>query len=292
MNEHTEPGWPQGARPAPSEAGHQPATTCPNSHVAICRTQAAAVWHGGPMHAYDRFSAFYDAVMDDPGPRADRVIEWIDRYVPEARSLLELGCGTGSILARLTNVPSLTGLDRSAEMLAVARAKVTGARFVEGDMASFSLGERFDVVICVFDSLNHLMAFSDWRSTFAAVHEHLADGGLFILDVNTVGELRRLGDEPPWVYDFDEGTAIIDVEFAEDAGSHGISLWDIRVFEHQGDSRYELHHEQIGELGVPLPLIRTALATGFTLLEETNESGGLPTEDSIKAHFVLRRLAN
>jgi SAM-dependent methyltransferase len=250
------------------------------------------MWHGGPMHAYDRFSTFYDAVMDDPGPRADRVIEWIDRYSPETRSLLELGCGTGSILARLTTVPSLTGLDRSPEMLAVARAKVPGARLVEGDMASFSLGERFDVVICVFDSLNHLMDFGDWRSMFDCVHKHLADGGLFIFDVNTIGELRRLGDEPPWVYDFDEGTAIIDVEFAEDANSHGISLWDIRVFELQGDSRYKLHHEQIGELGVPLPLIRSALATGFTLLEETNEVGELPTEDSINVHFVLRRPAN
>ncbi len=41
---------------------------------------------------------------------------------------------------------------------------------------------------------------------FDAVHEHLVEGGLFIFDVNTVGELRRLGDEPPWVYDFDDST--------------------------------------------------------------------------------------
>src|ERR1019366_8141144 len=135
------------------------------------------------MPAYDRFSAFYDAVMDDPEPRADRVVASIDRYLPRAASLLELGCGTGSILARLTTLPSLTGLDRSPEMLAVARKKVSNARLFEGDMESFSLGERFDVVICVFDSLNHLLTFDAWRSMFDAVYDHLVDGGLFIFDV-------------------------------------------------------------------------------------------------------------
>src|SRR5580704_11219863 len=105
------------------------------------------------MTSYHRFSGFYDAVMDDPVPRAQRVNDWVSRYLPKASSLLELGCGTGSILARITSVPILTGLDLSPEMLAVALEKVPNARLVEADMKSFSLGERFDVVICVFDSL-------------------------------------------------------------------------------------------------------------------------------------------
>ena len=123
----------------------------------------------GPMPSYERFARFYDAAMDDPGPRAERVLGFIDRYRPGATTLLELGCGTGSILARLHSVPTLTGLDRSPEMLAVARGKVPGARLIEGDMSSFSLGERFDVVVCVFDTLNHLLDFGAWQSVFAAL---------------------------------------------------------------------------------------------------------------------------
>ena len=241
------------------------------------------------MPAYERFAAFYDAVMDDPGPRADRVAAWIDRFRPGAATLLELGCGTGSILARLPSVPSLTGLDRSPGMLAVARQKVPGARLVEGDMTSFSLDERFDVVVCVFDSLNHLLSFGDWRSMFDAVHRHLVDDGLFVVDVNTVGELRRLGDEPPWVWDFDEGTAIIDVSFAEDADHQGVSSWDVRVFEHVGGDRYTLHQEQIRELGVPLDRVRAALGERFELLDEVGDDGEPPTDDSVKAHFACRR---
>ena len=70
------------------------------------------------MPAYERFARFYDDAMDDPTPRAARVQDFIDRFRPGASSLLELGCGTGSILARLDTVPHLTGLDRSPEMLA------------------------------------------------------------------------------------------------------------------------------------------------------------------------------
>jgi len=237
------------------------------------------------MPSYERFAQFYDAAMDDPGPRAERVLGFIDRYRPGATTLLELGCGTGSILARLHSVPTLTGLDQSPEMLAVARDKVPGARLLEGDMTSFSLGERFDVVVCVFDTLNHLLDFEAWQSVFAAVADHLVDGGLFVLDVNTVGELKRLGDEPPWVYEFDDNVMIMDVSLSE----RGLSWWEIRIFEHVGESQYLLHQEVIGELGVELAVLRPALEQRFVILEEVDEVGGPATDDSVKAHFALRR---
>jgi SAM-dependent methyltransferase len=243
----------------------------------------------GPMPAYGRFARFYDAAMDDPGPRADRVVQWIEQYLPGAGSLLELGCGTGSILERLPDGMTLVGLDRSPEMLEVAAGKVPRARLVEADMESFWLDEQFDVVISVFDSVNHLLTFDAWRSMFEAVYDHLIPGGLFIFDVNTIGELKRLGDEPPWVYDFEGGVLIIDVDFAHDGASFAMSQWDIRVFEHLGGERYRLHRERIDELGVSLSLLRSALEPRFELLESAGDDGHPPSEDSVKAHFAFRR---
>ena len=157
-------------------------------------------------------------------------------------------------------------------------------------MSSFDLGRRFDVVVCVFDSINHLLAVGSWASLFACVHAHLVTGGLFVLDVNTVGELRRLGEEPPWVYDFEGGTAVIDVTFALDPDGYGVTDWDIRIFERITDTRFELHHERIGELGLPLERVRALLSGWFELLEEVDEDG-LPASDaSIKAYYALRRL--
>jgi SAM-dependent methyltransferase len=241
------------------------------------------------MVAYERFAAFYDVVMDDPGPRAARVDDAIARYRPGARSLLELGCGTGSILARLTADVELTGLDRSPSMLAVAARKVPGARLVEGDMAGFDLGRRFDVVACVFDSVNHLTSVTSWESLLAGVHLHLEPDGLFVFDVNTVGELRRLGDEPPWVSDFEGGTAIVDVSAATTDTGITVSEWDIRIFECVAGARFELHHERIGEIALPLAEVRRLVADRFELLEEVDEDGLAAGDHSVKAYYALRR---
>ena len=237
------------------------------------------------MPSYDQFARFYDAAMDDPGPRGTRVLRSIERHLPRAASILELGCGTGSILAQLTAFPALTGLDGSAAMLAVASEKVPSARLLQGDIGDFWLDERFDVVVCVFDTVNHLLTFEAWQSMFDAVYDHLVEDGLFIFDVNTVGELRRLGEEPPWVFDFDQHVLVMDVT----CDDNDLSEWDIRIFEHRGGSRFELHHEVIGELGVQLSRIKSALEERFTLLEETSDSGEAPTDSSVKAYFTYRR---
>ena len=244
------------------------------------------MWHRTAVPDYDVFARFYDAAMDDPTPRGDRVLRSIRRFSSHASSVLELGCGTGSILAQLTAFPALTGLDRSPKMLAVASQKVPAARLLQGDIQEFWLGERFDVVVCAFDTLNHLLTFDAWQSLFEAVYDHLVAGGLFIFDVNTVGELRRLGEEPPWVFEFDEHVLIMDVTLAEG----GLSEWDVRIFEHLGGSRFELHREQIGELGVGLQRIKAALEPRFILLEETSDSGEPPTDSSVKAYFTYRRV--
>src|SRR5690348_17297371 len=109
--------------------------------------------------AYAKFARFYDEIMGDRATDIMRVRNCITRYQPTARTLLELGSGTGAVLAGLARSDlslAVTGVDRSAEMLAVAASKVPAARLVQADMTEFSFDTRFDVVICVFDTLNHL----------------------------------------------------------------------------------------------------------------------------------------
>ena len=85
------------------------------------------------------------------------------------------------------------------------------------------------------------------------------------------------------------GTAIIDVSFALDPEGLGVTDWDIRVFEKVTDARYDLHHERIGELALPLDRVRGLLADRFELLEEVDEDGLPATDTSVKAYYALRR---
>jgi len=243
-----------------------------------------AVGHDGDVAAYAEFARFYDQVMGDRSQLIERVRGYIERYLPAAGSLLELGCGTGAVLAGLAPALRVTGVDLSPEMLATAARNVAAASLVEADITMFSLGARFDVVICIFDTLNHLPTFDSWLKVFGRVHEHLAEGGLFVFDVNTVGRLRRLSQAPAYVEDFGPHTLIMDVT----SGGGNLSLWDVRIFEQVNGDEFRLHHERIPEFGVPLTVIHEALAANFELLEATEPDGGRATDESHRVYFVYR----
>ena len=68
------------------------------------------------MTSYRLFARFYDAIQ---GNRAHAAFlrDLIERQHPSARTVLELACGTGSILKQLQADYSVTGLDLSPEML-------------------------------------------------------------------------------------------------------------------------------------------------------------------------------
>lgn len=236
------------------------------------------------MTDYAAFARFYDRIMGDRDEEVARIRTYISRYLPAARSLLELGCGTGALLAGLSPQLAVTGIDRSAEMLAVAREKLPEARLVRGDMTAFRLPDRFDVVICMFDTLNHVQSFAGWLTLFSCVHEHLAEGGLFIFDVNTTGRLRGLDGAPPYLDEFDGNVVLMTVRSAGDR----LSLWRTRIFEHRGGAEYRLHDEPIYELAVPLDQVRAALAGRFELLEEASLDGSPVSDESDRVFFVYR----
>ncbi len=260
---------------------------------------AGPIRHDGAVTDYTGFAGFYDRIMGDRTDEIDRVQAYISRHLPDARSLLELGCGTGALLAGLTPALAVTGIDRSPEMLARAAGSVPAATLMQADMTDFRLDARFDVTICMFDTLNHLPSFDSWLSLFSRVHEHLAAGGLFIFDVNTAGRLRRLDDAAPYVDEFDGNLVVMTVQSASHHPSaspgrpadHELSLWETRIFEHLDGALFRLHHERIYELGVPLSRIQAALEDRFELLERASLDGSPVSDESDRVFFAYRRRA-
>ncbi len=242
------------------------------------------------MTDYARFAGFYDRIMGDRADEIARVQAYISRHRPGASSLLELGCGTGALLAGLAPGLAVTGIDRSPEMLARAAESVPAATLVQADMTDFQLAARFDVVICMFDTLNHVASFDGWLSLFSRVHAHLAEGGLFIFDVNTAGRLRRLNIAAPYVDEFDGNVVVMTVRSADRRQADRVlSRWETRIFEHQQGDMYRLHHERIYELGVPLGRIHAALADRFELLEQASLDGSTVSDESDRVFFAYRR---
>ncbi|HTQ03901.1 MAG TPA: class I SAM-dependent methyltransferase [Polyangiaceae bacterium] len=140
------------------------------------------------MSVFGNYSRYYDLLYRDKDYRgeADYVHALIERHRPGAKTLLDLGCGTGrhaSLLAERGY--DVVGVDRSPAMLDEARArKVTGGRteFVEGDLRSVRLARKFDVVVSLFHVMSYQTTNADLLAGLATLRAHLAPGGLFIFD--------------------------------------------------------------------------------------------------------------
>lgn len=87
------------------------------------------------------------------------LIAWVLRsYFPQARSFLEVGCGTGHVLAGIhRTLPALeiAGGEPSAAALAVARRRLPGVPLFQLDARTLPFASEFDVV-GAFDVLEHV----------------------------------------------------------------------------------------------------------------------------------------
>ena len=237
------------------------------------------------MPSYEIFGQFYDAVMGDRAESAKRVSELLRVSKSDARKVLELGCGTGSILKHLQDSYEVYGLDLSSKMLSITRKKVPQAKLSRQDMVDFQIDERFDAVLCVFDSINHVRRFSDWKRVFARVRQHLSPDGCFIFDINTQRKLERHIAEPPWVHTFGRNLLIIEVTALPNHGSN----WNLKVFEQVNHNRYVLHEEDIVEVSFPLGKIMGALHSYFANVRVVDPDRRRPTEKSERVFFIAKR---
>jgi SAM-dependent methyltransferase len=234
---------------------------------------------------YETFSRFYDLVMGERSEAANFTRSLIERDKPEAKTVLEIACGTGAILGFLADTYEVTGLDRSRPMLALARKKLPHMRFYRQSMTNFRIAKRFDAIVCVFDSINHLLSLGEWKKVFRQVALHLKADGLFVFDVNTLGKLRRLAEGPVWSREFNRDLVIIKVT----GGRRGIFDWDVKIFEHQRRDDYKLSHETIRELALPHNRVLPALRGRFKKVKVIDPGGARPSDESERLYFVCKK---
>jgi tRNA (cmo5U34)-methyltransferase len=110
------------------------------------------------------------------------------RYVtPEAKSLLDIGCGAGNYsLKMLQKIPELncTLIDLSLPMLLQAQDRVTKetngtVKIFQSDIREIHLPEEEYCVAVAGAVLHHLRADSEWELVFNKIYRSLKPGGSF-----------------------------------------------------------------------------------------------------------------
>jgi SAM-dependent methyltransferase len=133
----------------------------------------------GSAHVYD---LIYEAIGKDYATESSQIRLLIEQRDPEARTLLDVACGTGGHLRHLQEAFEVTGVDLDPEMLVQARRLLPDMRLFEGDMRNLDLGETFDAVVCLFSSVGYLEGTDDLDLAISSMACHLNAGGILIVD--------------------------------------------------------------------------------------------------------------
>jgi ubiquinone/menaquinone biosynthesis C-methylase UbiE len=134
---------------------------------------------------YAELANYYDEIyhFKNYQKEAEKIETLIQQHkTSSGNSLLDVACGTGNHISYLKQNYIVEGLDFSPEMLRIARKKHPDVLFHRGDMTSFKLKNRFDVITCLFSAIGHVKTRARMRSAIRNMAGHLQPGGLMILE--------------------------------------------------------------------------------------------------------------
>ena len=143
-------------------------------------------------------AAFYDAIYAARGKdyvrEADAVVAHLRRVRPDAASLLDVGCGTGSHLARFQKHNlACRGIDKDVKMVALARARCPDIEIEPGDMLDFVLPEHYDALTCLFGAVAYVRTRDRLETAVANMSRHLGARGVLFVEPFIDAEAFQVG---------------------------------------------------------------------------------------------------
>jgi len=158
-----------------------------------------------PAFDEPRLAAIYDA-LDPDRSDLDVYVAMIEEF--GARSVLDLGCGTGTFALMLAERDiEVIGVDPAGASVDVARAKPGADRvtWIHGDASAIPASVRVDAVTMTANVAQVFLTDADWLATLAAVHTALRPGGRLIFE--TRDPARRAWEG--WTEELTRGTTDI-----------------------------------------------------------------------------------
>ncbi len=241
------------------------------------------------------FSKIYDRALDilPYDKMADFLEKIFKNKAIQPKSLLDLGCGTGSLAIILAKAGyELTGLDLSVDMLTLAQEKSyeedLEIRFINQSMSELDLIGKYDVIYSFGDALNYLTDDEDLLAAFKGVNEYLSDDGYFIFDVNTIEKFRAYGDNT-FTESEDDFFYIWENEFDEE---EKLNYYYVEIFSKlSNEDLYERSFETHTERGYAyeeiVKLLREAGFKGIETYTDLDFTEGTTSKDRL--YFICTR---
>jgi SAM-dependent methyltransferase len=228
---------------------------------------------------YKELAKYYDLIYywKDYKTEAETLKDLIEKYKKsDGNYLLDAGCGTGMHVKHFKDDFSCTGIDINNEMIEVARNKVYGVRFEQGDMINFNLNTQFDVILCLFSSIGYVKTYSNLEKTIQNFSHHLKKGGVLIVEPWFTKSAFWVGVPGMTTYD-GEDVKIARLNTTKVEGDLSIMEMHYLIAEKDGDIKHfvDIHELGLFETDKTLELMGQANLMSEFLIEELMKDRGL-----------------
>lgn len=265
------------------------------------------------MSTYNFFTHYYDDIVRgewyDLSEEVEMLHDFIVKYGhfrEKPISILELACWTWVVARELSQKGyDIYWLDISEEMLSIAEDNIWYDRCILWDMTKFDLNRQFDVILCNYNSICHLLCFKEWQKLFMQTLKHLKKWWLFIFDINTVEEFENITRDFKYFYNFiDKDTLLKDTVCLEmkkkefdDKNLHKLHApkwyyynWIIKIFKQHDDKSYDLIEEEIWENSFEIEKIKQELEEfWFKILHLEDFHKWIVDDESERVYFINRK---
>lgn len=241
--------------------------------------------------AYTVLAQCYDRLTGDVdyGKWADYAQRHFGRLKRPVHTVLELGCGTGSLTRLLAERGfSVTAVDLSPDMLTVAEQKCRGldVRFLCQDMTRPGRIGQVDAVVSGLDSVNYVTRPRQLRRMFRLVSDALAPGGLFLFDVKTPAALE--GADGQTCLDEDDG--LYCVWRADYYPRRRVCAYGLDLFLREEDGRWTRGGEYHEEYAYTMDELEGFLGeAGFPHIKRYGDKTMSPPRDGAQRVFFAAR---
>lgn len=138
---------------------------------------------------FESYAQYYDLLYRDKDYRSESyyIDTILKKYKNTAKTLLDLGCGTGKHAKLLTEIKyEICGIDQSSDMLGKAKQNIgknDKVEFICADISrEFDLNKKFDVVTALFHVMSYQVTDKALKQFFSNVQMHLKEEGVFLFD--------------------------------------------------------------------------------------------------------------
>jgi len=259
------------------------------------------------------FTHYYDDVVRWIWYSLKDEVDMLDDFIQEywdskkkRKSILEVACGTWVVARELLDRwYNVFWIDISEDMLDKAEDIIGENRCMLQDMRDFDLGKTYDVVLCNYNSICHLIEWKDWQKFFLQAYEHLEKWWLLIFDITTVNEFETLVRDYAQFFTFKdkekqtEDTVCLEI-FKKELKSSWVHEKEyekyyyeriVKMFVERENNTYDLIKETIPENSFEIEKIVKELEFfWFKLLHLEDFHKGEIDEDSERVYFIAKKM--